>query len=93
MFDFTTAYQQGAEWRDALCALAASWKAWTQQTGFSDAYFGPVAGILHDILRKLDDAGITQALCENDDFLNARLRHNVIPRLISAIEAFLTQVR
>ena len=92
LLNFATAYQQEKDWQGALRALAASWKAWTQQTGFSDAYYGPVADILHPILRKLADAAITRALVENDDFRTPQVRHGVIPRLIAAMEAYVERV-
>ncbi len=89
MLDFAAAYKAGADWRARLGEVAATWKAWQRQTGFADAYFGPVADLLHPILKELGDPAIDQVLCENDDFKTPELRHGVIVRLIAAIEHYL----
>lgn len=77
--------------RNALCAVVATWQAWQQQTGYADAYYGPVADLLHPLLRKLNDPAINQALKDNGEFTTPELRHGVIPRLLAAIEAYLAR--
>ena len=86
LLDFVATEPTTESGKMALRALVKSWRVWQQQTGFADAYFGPMVDLLHPVLRKLNDPAVDKVLFENDDFRVAELRHGVVLRLLAALE-------
>lgn len=92
MLDFASAGKQESELLAPLRALLSSWSAWQRQTGFADAYYGPVYDLLHPTLRKLADPGINAALDDIDNFRTPEVRHGVVLRLLAAMGAYVGEV-
>jgi len=82
------AASEGESWQPSLAELARAWRGWQQQTGFVDAYYGPLFdGIVHPALRRLDDARITAVLDDFNNWRNPSVRHGIVLRLLQAMEA------
>jgi hypothetical protein len=84
--DFAHAVAKGQPWAAALQALHDSWGAWVRQTGFVDAYIGPVYDLLHPALRALHDPGITAVLNDFDNWRDPAVRNGIVPRLLHAMQ-------
>ncbi len=83
--DFVAAADEGEDWRPALGALARSWRAWQERTGFVDAYCDTQS--IHPALAKLGDPRIDSVLADFDNWRDPSVRHGIVPRLLDAMEA------
>lgn len=83
------AAQNGGVPRDALKALANSWRRWWGRHRYNDAYGGPVVERLHPALRSLRDPTLDAALNRHDEWRYPTVRHGVVPAVLDALEAYL----
>lgn len=74
------------DWRHALRAVYESWGAWSTRTGFVDAYYGPVADLLHAPLRQLNHPAINTVFADFGNWRNPVVRHGIVTRLLSAMQ-------
>lgn len=82
--DLSVAIKAGNTQRPLMAALAESWGAWQQRTGFADA-----AGLTHGVqetIAELHEPDIDTVLAEADDWKNVWKRHGWIARLIAALK-------
>lgn len=83
--DFAAAIDAGGDGTREMRGLVASWRAWTERTGFVDAYCGPVMDRLHPALRKLRSPAVDAVLADFDNWRNPAVRNGIIPRLLAAM--------
>lgn len=83
---FAAAVDEGGDGSREARLLVASWRAWTERTGFQDAYCGPVMDRLHPALRKMRSPAVDAVLADFDDWRNPAVRNGIIPRLTAAME-------
>ena len=83
--DFARTADSGGSSMPHLRALVGSWREWMSQTGFADAYHGPVHTTLHPALAKLNTPAINAVLHDFDDWRNPSVRHGIVRRLLEAI--------
>ena len=81
------AASSGDAWQAPLAELSRAWSAWQQQTGFADAYYGPLFdGIVHPALRRLGHAQINAILDDFNNWRDPTVRHGIVLRLLQAME-------
>lgn len=84
---FVDAVESGGNWKPALMALIGSFEAWTDRTGFVDAYYGQLENTLHPSLRKLGSSEIDSIIDDFNNWRNPAVRHGIVRRLLAAMKA------
>ena len=76
----------GTQTRRALRELTDVLRPYRDRLGFTDAYGGPFADLLHPCLRRLRDAHITEVLDQFQNWTDPTVRNGLAVRLIEAVE-------
>ena len=85
MQDVVAAVEHGRNGKPEVRTLTASWRRWMEQTGFVDAYGGPVERILHPALRAIHDVRIDGILADFGNWRSPAVRNGIVPRLIAGL--------
>lgn len=84
-YDFENGDDSGQSWKPRLRALADSFAAWTNQTGFVDAYYGQFRQGLHQKLLGLGNPELNSVIEDFQNWRTPAARHGIMPRLIGAM--------